>query len=389
MKTLLKPFCDGLAKRESNLSPAIRSPSPQPSPLGRGRSLPAHRARLESSRLGLRGSLSLGERVRVRGNGSPSCAGVANQHWLTRGLLTVFFALALAPVNGRSAEQALSLWYRGPATRWLEALPVGNGRLGAMVFGGVERERLALNESTVWSGAPSDRHDNPSAREHLAEMRRLLFEGNYVLASALCAQHLFGRQDTYGTHLPMADLLLDFDLGGKEVRDYRRELELDAGIARVEFTCDGARYTREVLASHPGSVIAVRLTCDKPGRLSFTVKLNSGNLPGKVSTPDSRTLALNGQAREKKHSDGLTGVNFACQVRAMATKGKTTARDDCLEVEGADAVTLLIAANTSFRNPAPESLCRDQLAAAARKTYRKLRDAHMADSSAPVPPGRA
>jgi alpha-L-fucosidase 2 len=177
----------------------------------------------------------------------------------------------------------------------------------------------------------------------------------------------------------MADLLLDFDLGGKEVRDYRRELDLDAGVARVEFSCDGGRYTREVLASHPGSVIAVRLTCDKPGRLSFTVKLNSGNLPGKVSTPDSRTLALNGQAREKKHSDGLTGVNFACQVRAMATKGKTTARDDCLEVEGADAVTLLIAANTSFRNPAPESLCRDQLEAAAHRTYSKLRDAHIAD----------
>jgi len=112
----------------------------------------------------------------------------------------------------------------GPSTRWLEALPVGNGRLGAMVFGGVERERFALNESTVWSGAPSDRHDNPSGREHLAEIRRLLFEGKYILASALCEKHIFGREDSYGTHLPMADLLLDFNLGGKEVRDYRREL---------------------------------------------------------------------------------------------------------------------------------------------------------------------
>ena len=139
------------------------------------------------------------------------------------------------------------------------------------------------------------------------------------------------------------------------------------------------RYTREVLASHPDGVIAVRLTCDKPGRLSFTVKLNSGNLPGKVSAPDSRTLALVGQAREKKHSDGSTGVSFACQVRVLATKGKITAREDCLEVEGADAVTLLIAANTSFHNPAPESLCRSQLETAARKTYRKLREAHVAD----------
>ena len=315
----------------------------------------------------------------MRGNGSPSCAGVTNWNWLTRALLTVCLALTLAPITVRGSEQALSLWYRTPSTRWLEALPVGNGRLGAMVFGGVERERLALNESTVWSGAPSDRHDNPSAREHLSDIRRLLFEGNYVLASTLCAQHLFGREDTYGTHLPMADLLLDFDLGGKGVSDYRRELDLDAGIVRVEFSCDGARYTREVLSSHPDGVIAVRLTCDKPGRLTFKVRLNSGDLPGKVSTPDSRTLALVGQAREKKHSDGRTGVNFSCQVRAMATKGKVTAREDCLEVQGADMVTLLVAANTTFCSPTPESLCRNQLEAAARLSYSKLRDAHTAD----------
>jgi alpha-L-fucosidase 2 len=296
-----------------------------------------------------------------------------------RPLIAIWLGTALLPITGLGAEQVLSLWYQGPATRWLEALPVGNGRLGAMVFGGVERERLALNESTVWSGAPSERYDNPGAREHLAEIRGLLFEGKYAQASALCERHVFGCEDTYGTHLPMADLLLDFGLGGKYARDYRRELDLDAGIARVEFSCDGARYTREVLASHPDGVIAMQLTCDKPGRLSFTVKLNSGNLPGKVSAADSRTLALIGQAREKKHSDGLTGVSFACQVRAMTTKGKVTAHEDSLEVEGADAVTLLIAANTSFRNPAPESLCRSQLEAAAHKTYRKLRGAHTAD----------
>jgi alpha-L-fucosidase 2 len=181
-------------------------------------------------------------------------------------------AIVLLPLNVGSAQQALSLWYRTPATRWLEALPVGNGRLGAMAFGGVEHERLALNESTVWSGAPSEQYDNPSAREHLGEIRGLLFEGKYAQASDLCARHVFGREDSYGTHLPMADLLLDFNLGGKEVREYRRDLDLDEAVARVEFACDGVRYRREVIASHPDRVVAVRLTCDKPGRLAFTAK---------------------------------------------------------------------------------------------------------------------
>jgi alpha-L-fucosidase 2 len=296
-----------------------------------------------------------------------------------RPLIAIWLGTALLPITGRSAEKELSLWYQGPAMRWLEALPVGNGRLGAMVFGGVERERLALNESTVWSGAPSDRHDNRSGREHLAEIRRLLFEGKYILASALCEKHIFGREDSYGTHLPMADLLLDFNLGGKEVRDYRRELDLDEAVARVEFSCDGARYTREVLASHPDKTIVVRLTCDKPGRLSFKVKLSSGDLPGTVSALDSRTLALTGRAWEKKHNNGVAGVRFNCQVRVLATNGKVTAREEYLEVEGADSATLLIAANTTFCDASLESLCRGQLEAAARRAYSKLREAHIAD----------
>ena len=296
-----------------------------------------------------------------------------------RGLLAAGIALLLAQVSGICAEQPLSLWYRRPATRWLEALPVGNGRLGAVVFGGVERERLALNESTVWSGAPSSRHDNPTALEHLAEIQRLLFEGKYMQARKLCSQHLLGRKDSYGTHLPMADLLLDFNFPGGDVRDYRRELDLDEGIARVQFSCNGARFTREVLASNPDNVLVLRLECDKPRQLTFTVKLSRGNLPGKLLAPDDHTLALTGHAWEEKHSDGMTGVNFVSWVRVLNTNGRVTAHDDRLELEAADAVTLLVAANTSFRASIPEALCREQIEAAARKTYRKLRDTHMAD----------
>ena len=236
--------------------------------------------------------------------------------------------------------------------------------------------------------APSDRHDNPTAREHLPEIRRLLFDGKYAQASELCARCLFGREDTYGTHLPMGDLLLDFNLGGKDVRDYRRELDLDEAVARVEFTCDGARYAREVLASHPGSVIAVQLTCDKPGRLSFTAKLSLGNLPGVVAAPDSRTLALVGQAWEKKHSNGSTGVSFACQVRLLTKNGKVTARRERLEVEGADAATLFIAAKSTFHDLAGTGLPGAGGGGRGKHLQRVARRAH-GGSSAPVPVGRA
>ena len=153
----------------------------------------------------------------------------------------------------------LSLWYRRPASRWLESLPLGNGRLGAMQFGGVMSERIALNESTFWSGAPSSNHDNPGGAAHLAEIRSRLFGGDFAGASKLMQQHLLGRQDTYGTHLPVGDLMIRMQHAPDTVRGYRRDLSLDEAMARVEYGMGGVRYMREVLVSHPDNVIAVRL----------------------------------------------------------------------------------------------------------------------------------
>jgi len=274
------------------------------------------------------------------------------------------------------------LWYEQPAGRWLEALPVGNGRLGAMVFGEVAQERLALNESTVWSGAPSDRHDNPTAREHLAEIRRLFFEGRYTEARQLCGKHLLGRRDSYGTHLPMADLLMEFKPSVGAVDDYRRQLDIEQGVARVAYSVGDVHFTREILASNPDNVLVVRLTCDRPGRLSFSVKLDGGQLPSTVQAKDARTLVIRGDAREKKHSDGDTGVTFEGWVRVLAENGRVEIRNDSLNVEGADAVTLLVAANTTFGGQDPGALCAEQVDAAGRKPFAQLRRAHVTDHRA-------
>ncbi len=214
---------------------------------------------------------------------------------------------------------SLALWYRQPAERWLEALPVGNGRLGAMVFGGATEERLALSESTFWSGAPSDQHENPQACAAFAEIRELFKAGKCLEAQPLVAQ-LLGRRLNYGTNLPVGYLLLTQSGTDGHVRDYRRELDLDGAVARVTFTANGLHFRREVLASHPDGVMAVRLSADRPGVIGFTLRYHGGQFPWAVKTWGKDTLVVSGHAFEKKHSDGKSGVAFQALFRAAGRR---------------------------------------------------------------------
>lgn len=296
---------------------------------------------------------------------------------LLRNLSTV--GLAGASLGSNATGNQMMLWYQQSAVRWLEALPIGNGRLGAMIFGGVERERLALNESTVWSGAPSVQNENPSALEHLAETRRLFFEGKYIEARDLCAKHFLGRKESYGTHLPMADLFLDWKQGTGEIRDYRRLLDLEEGVARVEYTIGGAHFSREFLASNPDSVIVARLSCDKPGQITFTAGLSGGELSNEVRTENGQTLVMDGRAWEKRHSDGKTGVEFQTRMRVINDGGTVSAHDSRIAVESADTVTLLIVANTNYGGRDQEALCHRQLESTSAKSWAELRRVHVSD----------
>jgi alpha-L-fucosidase 2 len=273
----------------------------------------------------------------------------------------------------------LDLWYRRPAKRWLEALPVGNGRLGAMVFGGVETERLALNESTFWSGASDTNNDNPAGREQLPIIRKLLFEGKYPQAVDLITKHMLGRQGNYGSHLPVGDLLLRMNHTVSPVGDFRRDLSLDEAVATTSYTMGGVRFTREVIASHADGVIAMRLTADQPGKISFQLGFKPGGQGGNVQSRGHDTLFITTDAREKKHSNGATGVSLAGLIRAIPTGGQVVAQGASLEVQNADSVTLLIALNTTFKGGEPAALCEQQLGAAAAHNYTELRQRHLAD----------
>lgn len=252
--------------------------------------------------------------------------------------------LPLGAADGSEAQPSAPsrLWYRQPAVEWTEALPVGNGRIGAMIFGGTARERLQLNEDTLWTGGPYDAV-NPAARAALPEVRRLVEAGSFAQAEALADERLIGTPRTQMAYQALGDLLLDL-AGAADSSDYERELDLDAAVATVRFTWDGVRHRREVFASAPDDVIVVRLSADAP----FDVAI------GLVSAqPDVQTAAAGGMLTLSGRNAARVGVPgalcFTARARVDAAGGVVEPDQGRLRVRGASEVTILLAMGTSFR----------------------------------------
>ncbi len=284
-----------------------------------------------------------------------------------------------SPFEGKAVLDSSpnQLWYSKPAERWLEALPVGNGRLGGMVYGNIEKERIGLTESTVWSGAPGSSDEIPNALEYLREIRNLIFQGKYLEARTLCKDHMLGRPKSFGTNLPLGDLELGFRTP-VDAELYRRSLALDEGIVRVEYTVNSHRFLREVLASNPDNAIVVHLTCDVPNQITFSAAIRSA-LPGKVIGHGEDTLVFRGAAFEKIHSDGSHGVEVESRVQIRQEGGSLFSDGARLHVQNANAVTLFVVVGTSFRGGDAQRLCQGALEHAASKSYAELRRAHIAD----------
>ncbi|MGC9348849.1 MAG: glycoside hydrolase family 95 protein [Anaerolineae bacterium] len=289
----------------------------------------------------------------------------------------------------------LRLWYEQPAERWVEALPVGNGRLGAMVFSGVVHERLQLNEDTLWAGAPRE-WNNPEAKAALLKVREALFTGDFLRANQLSKEMQGPFTQPY---LPLGDLLLHFDHEG-EPTDYRRELDLDRAVVTTRYLVDGTTYTREVFCSQPDQVLAMRLEGDQPGALAFSARLSSP-LRFSTSVEGSGMLVLRGKAPKhvdpqghegpdpiRYDSSGGEGMDFQIRLKVAAQGGRLRVAEDALHVEDADSVVILLAAATSFRgfqhSPGldgvdPGIRCRADLDAAAGEHYGILLERHLAD----------
>ena len=282
--------------------------------------------------------------------------------------------------------QNMKLRYRQPAQKWTEALPVGNGRLGAMVFGGTEHEQLQFNEDTLWTGEPHE-YQHDGALEYLPTVRKLLFEGKQRQAEELAMEQMMSvplRQEKYQ---PFGDLHLYFPTHDEPV-DYRRELDIDSGLATVRYRIGQTTFTREVFSSFPDQVIVVRLSSDKPGQLTFIAKLDSPHPDTKTLIVNKNTLALRGQLHEymnKRTKQKRPSVlKFEALLRATAKGGKLTVDSEKIDVTKADTVTLILAAATSFKDyrdvsGEPATACRRTIIAAGRKSYNDLRRAHIAD----------
>ena len=261
-------------------------------------------------------------------------------------LLPIFFFLV--SVAGLSQSKAsLKLWYKQPSgNTWENALPIGNGRLGAMVYGNVEKETIQLNEHTVWSGGPN-RNDNPLALDSLAIIRQLIFEGKQKDAERIAGRVIITKKSHGQKFEPVGSLQLAF-VGHENFSNYSRELDIERAITKTSYTVNGITYTRQALASFPDRVVVMRLTASKPGSISFRAFFTTPQKRAVIKTTPTKELTIFGTTSDHETVKGM--VNYKGIVRIKLESGSLNANDTSLTIKDANAVTIYISIATNFNN---------------------------------------
>jgi alpha-L-fucosidase 2 len=301
---------------------------------------------------------------------------------------TTVLVFSVAPVsaqvqflgNATAPAEPLELWYRHPANQWTEALPIGNGRIGGMVFGRVDTEQLQLNEDTLWAGGPYD-PVNPQGKAALPEVRRLVFDGKYRQAGQFIAQKVLSFPSWPNSEMPYetaGELMLAFP-DSASVENYRRDLNLDTAVAGVEYTANGVHFSRQVFASPADQVIVARLTADKKGSINFTASYQTPQRVA-VETESGNTLVVRGNNAAVARIKGA--LKFQVRARVLADGGTVSDLTNAISVANADSATILIALATSYKSyddvsGDPEKITKGQIAAAARKNFDRLLAAHI------------
>jgi alpha-L-fucosidase 2 len=265
-------------------------------------------------------------------------------------IMRVFFSVLLlltATICFSQSEPNLKLWYKTPSGKtWENALPIGNGRLGAMIYGNTEKETIQLNEHTVWSGSPN-RNDNPLALDSLAIIRQLIFEGKQKDAERIAGRVIITKKSHGQKFEPVGSLQLAFD-GHENVSNYYRELDIERAVTKTTYTVGDITYTREALASFPDRVIVMRLTASKPGSISFTASFTTPQKRATIKTTPSKELTIFGTTSDHETVKGM--VNYKGIVRMKLEGGALTANDTSLTISNANAVTVYISIATNFNN---------------------------------------
>jgi len=288
-------------------------------------------------------------------------------------------------------SKEMVVWYNKPAgDAWHDGLLIGNGYMGANVFGRVENERIALNESTFWSGRPHDYND-PGAYNYFEKIKELVFADKFKEAEEMVNEHFYGIPVAQQAYQPLGDLLLNFTLSGDSIKDYYRELDMETGVVKISYMDGDVKMTREAFMSYPDHVMVMKVSANKPGRVSVEAKLRS-YFTGETIAEDNK-LILNGTwkyipERESWLIAGVegTGMNFQTSLTAAAENGNLEATDSSLVVTNANSVTFILTAATSFVDYTdisgdPAAKCEKIMAGVKGKSFRKLKKTHLEDFS--------
>jgi alpha-L-fucosidase 2 len=261
-------------------------------------------------------------------------------------LFSAFFLL-ITILGFSQTESGLKLWYNKPSgNTWENALPIGNGHLGAMIYGNVEKETIQLNESTGWSGSPN-RNDNPLALDSLGLIRQLIFEGKRKEAERVVNNSIITKKSHGQKFEPVGSLQLVF-AGHDNYTNYYRELDIERAVAKTSYTVHGVAFTREALASFPDRVIVMRLTANKPGSISFSAFFTTSQKRATIKTTPQKQLTIFGTTSDHETVKGM--VNYKGIVRMKLDGGSLNANDTSLTIRDANAVTIYISIATNFNN---------------------------------------
>ena len=286
-------------------------------------------------------------------------------------------------------KRDMVVWYNKPADQvWLDGLFIGNGYMGGNVFGKVHNERIALNESTFWSGRPHD-YDDHDANKYFAKIRDLVFTGKFQEAEKMADEHFYGKPGAQQAYQPIGDLLLNFNMTGDSIKDYRRELDMETGVVRVSYTEGNVKMTREVFMSYPDRVMVMKVSANKPERVSLEAKLKSPFL--EKTTAKNGKLTMDGTWKYlPKTVNWLiakvegTGLKFHTSLVAIPEKGTLESTDSSLVVKKANSVTFILTMATSFVNYTdisgdPAATCEKIMAGVNGKDFNTLKDIHLKD----------
>lgn len=264
----------------------------------------------------------------------------------------------------------MKLWYNEPAKDWNAALPIGNGNLGGMVFGGVEAEHIQLNEDTIWYNGLRDRN-NPDALKYLPQIRKLLMEGKLTEAEKLSLMAQSGTPDTQGHYEPLGDLHIYFDNHSKKIKEYKRELDIEKAVVTIKYIVDDISYKREIFTSAVHKAMIIRLTANKPGSISLTVKLDRYKCLDEITALSYDSICMSGT------SGGKGGTQFCTVLKIVPEGGKTYTIGVHQIVENADGVTLYLAARTSYYGAGYHDWCHNTLENVVKLNYEGVLSTHI------------